>query len=209
MSLSLVAQILYASIAWWFCARSVWRTETFAASSGRNLAGTLRELRAACRDTDIARLPGLLNAEALATLLDADGRRDSAERMVSDASSVSRMAAPPVRVLRSLATMGTMLGLLCAVANLRAGLDASSAGQLGLAASRALDSAVAGFVTALPCWTAAALCGRRARRTEIELELVLLALTATNPDPSARADEASIPGRADPVQQVDAMEPSR
>ncbi len=167
------------------------RTAVFGAVSGRALAGTVRELRVASRDDDISRLPSLLDAEPLAALLDTDDHGASAEQLVDHAITAARAAAPPVRALRSLATIGTMLGLLCAVASLRSGIDANSAADLGRAASRALDSAVLGFVTALPCWTAAALCGRRARQTEIEMESVLLALSAREPDPSAGAVEAS------------------
>lgn len=199
MSPWLVAQVVYASVAWWLCARWVTRTAVFGAVSGRSLAGTVRELRLASRDEDVPRLTALLHAEPLAALLDREDLGGSAEQLVDDAITVARAAAPPIRMLRSLATMGTMFGLLCAVASLRSGIDANSAADLGRAASRALDSAVVGFVTALPCWTAAALCGRRARQTEIEIESVLLALTATQLDPSAGTDERSTPGPMEPV----------
>jgi hypothetical protein len=76
------------------------------------------------------------------------------------------------------------------------------------AAGHAFDSAVAGFVTALPCWTAVSLCGRQARQNDTGLEQVLLALrgevretgdaardtTAKEPGDAAVGDSESVDG---------------
>ena len=188
----LAVQFAYAVSAWWFCARPVANAEHFGAAAGRELAATIRELRAAGQGGVVQRLPELLGIEALADLLELDPRTSVAEQFVERANAVTRAVAPPTRVLRSIATVGTMLGLLASVASLHGALDSAGAAAMQAAAGRAFDSAVLGFVTAIPCWTAAALCGRRARQSDIELESVLLALTADETDPSGGPPRASI-----------------
>lgn len=68
---------------------------------------------------------------------------------------------PPLGALRGMATIGTSLGLLAVIVRLHHGLQIGSAGA---AMMGVLDSAVLGFVTALPLWTAIGLVQPKMRR---------------------------------------------
>jgi len=85
---------------------------------------------------------------------------------------------PPTRLLRLLATAGTMLGLLATGAVLD---HAASAGNLATAAGSALDRAVFGFGSALPCWTAIAVSERCAAALRSRLDAIALAWVGASP----------------------------
>lgn len=172
----LVAQTVFAAVAWYLSARAVVRVFAFAGYAGRPLAVTIQELRERGRGSEVHRLAELLDAAPLEAFFDIDPDRLSAEELISRAQRVLAQVAPPIRLLRGLATVATTLGLLAAVASLRSGLEAGTVAAMQTAATRALDSAVVGFVTGLPCWTAVGLCRKRAWQTYSEFDLVLLAL---------------------------------
>lgn len=196
-------QVLFASAAWFVAAKAVLRAAQFTGETGAVLAATIRELRRTGREADVAQLGVVLTPSPIGGLLEDEGRCDSAEELVAEAERGLRAAAPPTRALRGLATIGTTFGLLAAVAALRTGLSQSSGLALEQAAGRALDSAVLGFVTALPCWTAVGLCRTLARRAAVSLEPVLLALRA-GPDHAATSD-GDEPGEVG-VEPVDGLE---
>jgi hypothetical protein len=191
MSAWLAAQFAYAAMAWYFAARVVAVAYRFGGTVGRELSRTVRELRRADRDPDIARLAEALHPSPIASLLELTPETTSPIELVAEAERVSSNVAPPIRLLRSIATAGTMLGLLSAVATLRLSLDAGTATRMETTAKRAFDSAVVGFVTALPCWTAIALTRRRARETYSDLERIVLAMRAERSRPGPEPDGAA------------------
>jgi hypothetical protein len=204
----LLAQCVFAAFAWTLAARAVHRVAFFGGYAGKGLAATIRELRVGGRASEVPKLAEQFGETPLTSLLQLDADRVSAEELVSTAQEILPAIAPPIRVLRGLATIGTTLGLLAAVATLRQALDVGAATAMERAAAQAFDSAVAGFVTALPCWTAVALCRRRTWQTYAELDLVVLAMRAEGPA-TAQAVEGGAVVASESSERVDEGEPSR
>lgn len=200
MSLWLVLQVLYASVAWYFAARAVHRTAYFSGEVGEPLAATVRELRRVGRAADVARLGAALEPSPAGVLLADDTEYVSAEELVAESERTLAARTPPDRMLRGLATVGTTLGLLAAIAALRTGLNAGPGAPFDRAVGNALDSAVAGFVTALPCWTAVGLCRTSVRRARRGLEQLVVAMRSDVPAaggaPDTSAADVSNPATA-------------
>jgi hypothetical protein len=205
----LTAQIAFASVAWYIAARAVFQANLVGSLAGRDLAALVRDLRRAGRGSEVRRLAEALTPAPLEGLLELDADRVSAEDLVASAQSVLDAARPPAKLLRTLATVGTSLGLLAAVATLRVALQGQSAAVMTQVASRAFESAVLGFVTALPCWTAAALCRQRLLQLYRELDGVLLAMRAEGGPDEGPADEGSAVVVPPDVEPVDAEEPNK
>ncbi len=155
----LVLQGVYALVAWSIAVRAVARSAAISGALDAPVVEAARALRA--RGEGYAALSTEAMHPAIAWVLgaEADGElaSDRADEMVSE-------CAPPSRALRGMATIGTSLGLLGAIATLR-----GIVGGGGASAARAFESALLGFVTAIPLWTALAVAGQRMRRVSVQL----------------------------------------
>lgn len=172
----LLVQGLFAAVAWGFSARSVVRSSRSAGSVQPALADALHEIaQRPTAEGDLARFAQALGGP-VQTLLDGPSTEADPEQWALRAQRAYGLEQTPVRALRGLATMGTTLGLLAAVATLRAGLEAPNSDAVRSVATAAFDSAVLGFVTALPCWSALAASRLYDRRTWQGLDRAVVAL---------------------------------
>lgn len=171
-----VVQILYAAGAWGLALRSVYHAARLRGLLGERLVEALLKLRSR-GDYEAGQLAALLREPALSALEDA-AEQSAPELLVSRAQSLLGLAAPPMRLLRTLATVGTSLGFLGAVITLHGAIQGpmTSAGVGALTVARAFDSAVLGFVTGLPCWGALLVCRREHQTLRRALERCTLLL---------------------------------
>ncbi len=162
----MIVQGAYALVAWSVAVRAVSRAAALAGAVDGGVVEAVRAARRAGRSTQ--QLASDQMHPALVSVLSAETDGE----LGSDRADEVRMDyAVPVSALRGMATIGTSLGLLAAIATLR-----SSTGGGEAVAARAFGSALLGFATAVPMWSALALAGRHARYASKQLHRLALAL---------------------------------
>lgn len=162
----MIVQGVYALVAWWIAARAVVR---MASLVGALDGGVLEAVRAVKRrGRSVAELATGEMHEALVPLFTAerDGElaSDRADELLTD-------CAPPTNAMRGMATIGTTLGLLAAIATLR-----GAAGGGAALAAKAFGSALMGIATAIPLWTALAIAGRHMKRVSAKVHRLAVEL---------------------------------
>jgi len=150
----MIVQWAYALLAWSIAGRVVVRISTMAGVMDGGLVEATRALCRRGRSTDVLVTDELHPAIAavLTAAQDVELASDRADALLSE-------YAPPTNAMRGMATIGTTLGLLAAIATLRS----STVGGEALAA-KAFGSALLGIATAIPIWTAIAISGRQWKR---------------------------------------------
>lgn len=175
-------QLSYAAVSWSISAGAVYRAAFNAGTAGPGLEAAIESLTARPdRESAVASFAGALGEGPVRALLDGGYDDSSAEQWALRVDRAQADYAVAVRTLRGLATMGTTLGLLAAIATMRAGLEAPHAEAVRTVANAAFDSAVLGFVSALPCWAALALARTHDRRTYQSLGRAAVALARHTP----------------------------
>jgi hypothetical protein len=172
-SLWFIAQGVYACAAWSFAARAVVRSADLAGVLASPLVSRARSWRGPEARARRRRIAQQLNSPAVSLLMQEP--LEEGEHFVDRLDDALGLAAPPSRAMRGMATIGTMFGLLAAIALLR-----GRAGDARVAAA-AFECALLGFVTAVPLWTAVGVCGARARRSALGLERLASALDGDGP----------------------------
>jgi hypothetical protein len=153
----LIVQGTYALFAWWWAARVVARAATLAGALDPQV---LAAVRALVRRGRVDACDGLAERVGVSAITEVLCAHREGDEPIDRLDGVLAREAPPHRALRGLATIGTMLGLLAAIATLRGGGSGT----------RALESALMGFSTAIPLWTAVGLSVSRWRRASRALE---------------------------------------
>jgi len=187
----LALQVVFAIIVWSVAARAVWRSRAYGGPALRSLRWSAFDGSGSLSPRfgrELARRFGGTPLESMVLALRGDSPMATDSEPVGELSSVGESSdaervgllddvvdslRPPIRLLRGLATAGTTAGLLAAIATLRRALGVGTQGALEAAAARGLDCAVTGFLTALPLWTAIALCRQNFRRSYDEIDLAL------------------------------------
>ncbi len=174
----LLAQGAYAIGAWGFAARAVWQSAVLVGLLSAPLASRVLAWRRANEDERARAFAREVHNPVISLLMEVPLEEgELADDRLADALA---MAAPPSKALRGMATIGTLFGLFAAIGMLR------SAGADARVAPAAFECALLGFVTAIPLWTAVAVCGVRARRITLALERLALAI-----DGETQAEDAS------------------
>jgi hypothetical protein len=171
----LILQGAYALVAWSIAVRAVVRVSDLVGALDPALMRRVRALVAEGRGTECGALADRLENPTISLLLKGEDDEDAYERL-DDALA---MSAPPTKALRGMATIGTSFGLLAAIATLRFGMPSGAT----RAAGAAFESALLGFVTAVPLWTAIGVCGLRMKRCAVLLEKLAAARTGEEPEP--------------------------
>ena len=174
----------YALAAWAYSVRVVARVASLAGAIDGGVIEAVRALRQRGEGLDALIACDELHPDVQWVLR--AGRED--ELATDRMELVLAKTAPPSLTLRGLATIGTSLGLLGAIVTLRGVIGG------GGGAAKAFESALLGFVTAIPVWSALALAGQRSRRTARQCERLAELLDV---DPSADTLAESEPGSRD------------
>jgi|LNFM01.1.fsa_nt_gb hypothetical protein len=176
-------QGVYALVAWTIATRAVTTTASLLGALEPTLISRVRQLvrsgngAAAVSLVERAGHPALLSiAQATA---DGEEPLDRVDAVVLDYG-------PPTRALRGMATIGTSLGLLAAIATILGSVSSTSRG-----AAAAFERALMGFVTAIPLWTAATIAGQQMRRVRKSLERIGLAFSGEELDQRSGDEAAS------------------
>lgn len=177
-------QGVYALAAWAYSVRVVARVASLAGAIDGGVLEAVRALRQRGEGLDALLASDALHPDVRWVLRSAHEDELATDRV----DAVLAKTAPPSLTLRGLATIGTSLGLLGAIVTLRGVIGG------GGGAARAFESALLGFVTAIPVWSALALAGQRTRRTARQCERLAELLDL---DPSAEASAESEPGFGD------------
>lgn len=177
-------QGVYALAAWAYSVRVVARVSALAGALDGAVIDAVRALRRRGEGLD-----ALLASDELHPDVQWILRANAEEELASDrAEVVLAKTAPPSLTLRGLATIGTSLGLLGAIVTLRGVIGG------GGGAARAFESALLGFVTAIPVWSALSLAAQRMRRTARQCERLAELLDL---DPSVEESSESEAGSSD------------
>lgn len=177
-------QGVYALAAWAYSVRVVARVASLAGAIDGGVIEAVRALRRQGEGLDALIASDELHPDVQWVLCAAREGELATDRM----EWVLARTAPPSLALRGLATIGTSLGLLGAIVTLRGVIGG------GGGAARAFESALLGFVTAIPVWSALALAAQRSRRTARQCERLAELLDL---DPSADASVGSEPESSD------------
>jgi hypothetical protein len=177
----MIVQGAYAVLAWSIAGRAVVKISTIAGVMDGGVVEATRALRRRGLSADVLVTGEMHPAIAAVFVADRDGdsASDRADGLLSE-------CAPPINGMRGMATIGTTLGLLAAIATLRS----STVGGEALAA-KAFSSALMGIATAIPLWTAIAIAGRHMKRVSARVHALAVALDA---EPSARGPVGSESG---------------
>ncbi|MFO0557230.1 MAG: hypothetical protein U0269_04375 [Polyangiales bacterium] len=169
----MIVQGVYALLAWSIAGRAVVRISTIAGVMEGGVVEATRALRRRGLTVDVLVTDEMHPAIAAVLTADRDGESasDRADALLGD-------CAPPTNAMRGLATIGTTLGLLAAIATLRSSTLAGEA-----LAAKAFGSALMGIATAIPLWTAIAIAGRHMKRVSSRVHALAVALDA---EPSVR-----------------------
>lgn len=169
-------QIVYALVAWSIAIRAVLRTAKLSGLLDVSLLKLVRGLARQKKDTEIAALCDDLNSSAVSEVL-----REPVtlgEDMGARVNQAIALSAPPSTAMRGMATIGTSLGFLGAIATMRTGVDVGGAQR---AMARAIECALLGFVTAIPLWTAITVSSRHMKTVRTALDKLADAREGTDP----------------------------
>lgn len=177
----MIVQGVYALLAWSVAGRAVVRISAIAGVMDGGVVEATRALRRRGATVDVLVTDEMHPAIAAVLVADRDGESasDRADALLGD-------CAPPTNAMRGMATIGTTLGLLAAIATLRSSTLAGEA-----LAAKAFGSALMGIATAIPLWTAIAIAGRQMKRVSSRVHALAVALDA---EPSARGPKGSESG---------------
>ncbi len=176
MGLGFVFQCVFAVVLWLYALHSVYNLYERAYWGGADFARALRGVKRVS-PLEVSVLVTVVRSSALGeAILEHPG--DPLGVDVATRAELSALTAID-RSLRGLATVSTTVGLLLATAMLRTVLGGTTGVSPSVGAGRAMDSAVLGLLTAMPCWTAVALCRKRLRAARGELDLAVGALAET------------------------------
>ncbi len=161
----LALQSVYAMVAWSIALRAVVRSARLSGLLDASVLKLCKRLLTAKHESSIKELCDQLGSAPLSEVL-----RESVSPTEDVFARVDRavaMTAPPTTALRGLATIGTSLGFLGAIATMRASVDTGGAQR---AMAQAIECALLGFVTAIPLWTAVTISGKHTRSARLALD---------------------------------------
>lgn len=178
-----VVQGAYAIVAWFFAVRAVAKTSALLGALDPALVSRARQLSRSGDRDGVRSVVENAGHPALAFVVQAESEgEDPLDRV----DIVALEYGPPTRGLRGMATIGTSLGLLAAIATILTSVSAPSRG-----AAMAFERALMGFVTAIPLWTAATIAGQQMRRVRKSLDRFGLALAGDDGEPRTGGLDAS------------------
>lgn len=176
-------QATYAIIAWSVALRAVIRSARINGQLEPALLKLVQKLVATKQEAQIEALCDELNAEAISEVI-----REpvlSAEDVFARVKQAIAMSAPPTTAMRGMATIGTSLGLLGAIATMRSSFDTGASQG---AVAQAIQCALLGFVTAIPLWTAIGVCAKHVKPARIALDK-LAEIRENLPNPESAKDQ--------------------
>ncbi|MBL8678357.1 MAG: hypothetical protein JNK05_04285 [Myxococcales bacterium] len=178
-----VVQGLYAVVAWSIAVRAVARTSALLGALDPALISQAKSL---VRRGDRGGATALVERAGHPALVFVVEAEKDDEDVLDRVDVVGLEYGPPTRGLRGMATIGTSLGLLAAIATILTSVASPSRG-----AAQAFERALMGFVTAIPLWTAATIAGQQMRRVRKSLDRFGLALAGDDAEPRSAEEPAS------------------
>ena len=176
-------QATYAAIAWSVALRAVIRSARLNGQLDASLLKHVQKLVGSKHEAQIEALCVELNSEAISEVI-----REpvfSAEDVFSRVKQAIAMSAPPTTAMRGMATIGTSLGLLAAIATMRSSFDTGGSQR---AVAQAIECALLGFVTAIPLWTAIGVCAKHVKPARLALDK-LAEIREDLPDPESSKEQ--------------------
>ena len=158
-------QATYAVLAWGVALRAVIRSARINGQLDPSLLTHVQKLVSRQQESQIEALCIELNSEAISEVI--RERVFGAEDVFARVKQAVAMSAPPTTAMRGMATIGTSLGLLGAIATMRSSFDT---GASQAAVAQAIECALLGFVTAIPLWTAIGVCAKHVKPARIALD---------------------------------------